>query len=149
MKKLILIAIAFVTIQATAQKEKKDHHRMKAYEQFDAKDIAQIKAKKMMLHLDLNKSQQQKVEAIFLEQAKNRKSKMAERKAKKENGTNVKPTKEERLTRINKMLDRKIETKAKMKNILDKEQYAKWEKAMSRNHKQKGKKKTCKAKHKK
>jgi len=146
MKKLILLALVFITIQVTAQKENKNHHGKKIYEQFDAKDIAQIKTKKLTLRLDLDKSQQQKVEAIFFEEAKNRKSKIAERKAKKNSGEIKTPTKEERLDRINKMLDHKIELKAKMKNVLSKEQYEKWTTNMSKKHRCKGKKKSCKNK---
>ena len=124
MKQLILVAMAFVTMQVTAQKENRKHHNQKIYEQFDAKDIAQIKTKKLTLHLDLNQSQQQKVEALFFEEAKKRKSRMAERKAKKSSGETIKPTKEQRLDRINKMIDHKIELKSKMKDILNSDQYA-------------------------
>lgn len=146
MKQLILLAVAFITMQVTAQKENKKHHDKRIYEQFDAKDIAQIKTKKLTLRLDLNQSQQQKVQAIFFEEAKKRKSKMAERKAKKSNGEIIKPTKEQRLDRMNKMLDRKIELKSKMKGILNSDQYARWQSNMGKQHKCKSKRKTCKNK---
>ncbi len=89
----------------------------------------------MTLHLDLNESQQAEIKKINLENATKRKAMMAERKARKESGEAQKPTQEQRLEMVNTKLDRKIAMKAKMKNILDEEQYAKWEKAQMQNTK--------------
>lgn len=157
MKKLILIALAFVAIQATAQEQKKDrkngdHKRGHALAQLSAEEIATIQTKKMTLFLDLDESQQREIKKINLEKAIARKEHMEARKAKKESGTMEKPSKEDRVAKINKMLDNKIATKAKMKKILNAEQYAKWEKAMIRkakNRKGKGHKKSKKGQHKK
>ncbi|MEP1487016.1 MAG: hypothetical protein ABJK28_01155 [Algibacter sp.] len=132
MKKLILIALAFVAIQATAQEEKRnhkkgDHQKGQAFAQLSAEEIATIQTKKMTLRLDLNASQQREIQEINLEEAIARKAHMEERKAKKESDTAEKPSKEDRVAKMNKMLDHKIEVKAKMKKILNDEQYAKWE----------------------
>ena len=45
-----------------------------------------------------------------------------------------KPTKEQRLAMANTKLDHQIAAKAKMKSILSKEQFEKWEKAQGKMH---------------
>lgn len=152
MKKLILIALAFVAIQATAQEQKRDHKRGQAMAQLSADEMATLQTKKMTLRLDLNESQQREIQKMNIENAKARKAHMEARKAKKASGTTEKPSKEDRLAKMNKMLDHKIEAKAKMKKILNAEQYAKWEAAqskMAQKHKRKGKGQSQKGNHKK
>ena len=143
MKKLILIALALLAIQVGAQEPKRDGHKKgQAMKNLSADEIATLKTKKMTLHLDLNESQQKEIYDINLANATTRKAHMESRKAKKESGDTQKPTKEERLKMANARLDHQIAMKAKMKTILNAEQYAKWEKAQFRMHaKSKGKKK--------
>lgn len=156
MKKLILIALAFVTLQATAQEQKRDHKKRdhkkeSAFKTFTAEEVATIQTKKMTLLLDLDASQQREIQKINLEKATARKAHIEARKAKKENSTNEKPSKEDRVSKINKMLDAKIANKAKMKQLLNAKQYAKWEKAqskMDKHHKRKNQKKSHKGEHK-
>ncbi|WNH11244.1 hypothetical protein [Thalassobellus suaedae] len=136
MKKLIIIAIALISIQAIAQGDRKERpnredNRNKMMN-LSAEEMATLQTKKMTLHLDLNKSQQDDIYKINLENATLRKTQMAERKARKEAGTAQKPSKEERLKMMNARLDHKIAIKAKMKKILNGEQYAKWEKAQAK-----------------
>lgn len=154
MKKLIIIALALVSLQAIAQDQKKEKQskgeRAEKMMNLPAEDIAALKTKKMTLHLDLNKSQQAKIMEINLENATKRKAMIAKRKAKKESGEAIKPTPEQRLKMENAKLDYKIAMKAKMKNILNDEQYAKWEKFQMRKGKSKKKdrkKEACKEKH--
>lgn len=135
MKKIILIAIAFIGLQATAQQRQQGPNKRDGRQKMmnlSAEEIATLQTKKMTLFLDLNESQQTQIMAINLENAKARKAHMEARKAKKEAGNTEKPTQEERLKMMNARLDHKIEMKAKMKNILNDEQYAKWEKAQMR-----------------
>ena len=66
--------------------------------------------------------------------SKKRQKLIEERKAKKEQSEGEKPSKEERLKAINSKLDHQIETKRKMKSILNDEQYAKWEEKYTRAH---------------
>ena len=136
MKKIVIIALALVSLQAMAQNGKKEKQnkgeRAEKIMNLPAEEIAANKTKKMTLFLDLNESQQAKVQKINLENATKRKAMMAERKARKESGEAKKPTPEERLKRENARLDYKIAMKAKMKNILNDEQYAKWEKSLMR-----------------
>lgn len=148
MKKLILIAIAFIGIQAIAQEQNNERpNKQKRHQKMmnlSAEDMATLKTKKMTLFLDLNESQQAEIKKINLENATKRKAMMAARQAKKEQGETQKPTQEQRLKMANAKLDHKIAMKAKMKNILNEAQYAKWEaymqKAMKRKHKKQSEK---------
>lgn len=137
MKKILIIAVALLALQVTAQEQQRERSNKqgKSLKMMDlsAEDAAALQTKKMTLHLDLNKSQQAEIKKINLENATKRKAMMAERKARKESGEIQKPTQEQRLEMVNTKLDRKIAMKAKMKNILDKEQYTKWEKAQMQN----------------
>jgi len=139
MKKILIIAVALLALQVTAQEQQRERSNKqgKSLKMMDlsAEDAAALQTKKMTLHLDLNKSQQAEIKKINLENATKRKAMMAERKARKKSGEIQKPTQEQRLEMVNTKLDRKIAMKAKMKNIIDKEQYAKWEKAQMQNTK--------------
>lgn len=135
MKKLIIIALALFALQVTAQEKKERYNKKERANKMmnlSAEDMATLQTKKMTLHLDLNESQQAKIKDINLENATKRKAMMEARKAKKESGDAKKPTQEQRLKMANARLDHKIAMKAKMKNILNEEQYAKWEKSQAR-----------------
>ena len=136
MKKLVFIALALIALQATAQENKKEKpnkaERAEKMMDIPAVEMATLQTKKMTLHLDLNESQQKEIQKINLENATKRKAMMESRKAQKESGELKKPTDEDRLKMANDRLDDKIAMKAKMKEILNEEQYAKWEKAESR-----------------
>ncbi|WP_136483134.1 hypothetical protein [Cognatitamlana onchidii] len=142
MKKVLLVVMAIMSLQAIAQKPKSGQkgERKNMIMKLSAEETATLQTKRMTLYLDLNKEQQNKIQALNLEKAKKRKAMMAERKKKRENGTTQKPSKEERYAKELDRLDRMIAEKAKMKTILNKEQFEKWEKAkmrMAMKHKQK------------
>ncbi|WP_308993813.1 hypothetical protein QLS71_010270 [Mariniflexile litorale] len=139
MKRLIVIALALISIQGIAQEERKERpnrgertHRMS---DLTPKEVANLKTKKMTLHFDLSEKQQKDIYAINLENATKRKAMMDTFKAKKESGNMEKPSKEQRLAMQNAKLDHQIATKAKMKIILNKEQFDKWEKSQGKMHK--------------
>ncbi|MCF7568888.1 hypothetical protein L3X37_11010 [Sabulilitoribacter arenilitoris] len=135
MKKLVIIALALFALQATAQERKRTHQNKERGQKMmnlSAEEMATLQTKKMTLYLDLNESQQAKIQKLNLENATKRKAMMEARKAKKERGNAEKPSKEERLAMVNAKLDHQIATKAKMKTILNDEQYAKWEKLEAR-----------------
>ena len=144
MKNLLVIALALITIQVSAQNRNQGERRGARMEQgqrikdFTPEEIAQLQTKKMTLHLDLTESQQKQIEKLHLENAKERQSRMEERQTK---------MKEDRLSMMNERLDRQIEMKAKMKKILNPEQFEKWETMQTR--KQKGMQKNMKEKRKK
>lgn len=135
MKKLVIIALALFTLQATAQEGKRGNQNKERGQKMmnlSTEEMATLQTKKMTLHLDLTDSQQAKIQKLNLENATKRKAMMDARKAKKESGNATKPSKDERLAMMNSRLDHQIAMKAKMKDILNAEQYAKWEKAQAR-----------------
>ncbi len=146
MKKLILITVAFIGFHTIALAQEHNRGNRVAGEKankmmtLSAEEMATLQTKKMTLHLGLNESQQAEVKKINLENATKRKAMMAARNSQKESDELVKPTKEERLKMANMKLDHQIAMKAKMKAILNDEQFAKWEKAQARKE-MKGKKK--------
>lgn len=137
MKKLVIIAIAFIAIQATSQNPnerpyKERENKMERFSDMTAEEIATLQTKRMTLHLDLNESQQRAIQKLNLQNATERKAKMEARKAQKESGNMKKPSKEERFKMMNEILDRKIAMKAKMKEILNNDQYEKWGQSLER-----------------
>lgn len=132
MKNLLMIAVAFMTLTATAQEGKKEAHRgdmkerMEARQSMTPEEMAKLQTKKMTLHLDLTAAQQVEIEKVLLTEATERKAKMEDFKAKKEAGAE-KPSKEERLKMQNERLDHQIAMKKKMKAILNADQYAKFD----------------------
>jgi hypothetical protein len=136
MKKLIIIAIALISIQGIAQGEKKqrpnNQERSQRMNDLTPDEAATLQTKKMTLNLDLNEKQQKDIYKINLDNATKRKEMMATMKAKKESGKMEKPSKEQRLAMQNAKLDHQIATKAKMKSILNTDQFAKWEQAQSK-----------------
>ena len=118
MKKLVLIVIAFISLQAISQDKKKERpERADKMMNLSAEEIATLQTKKMTLHLDLNEKQQKAIYDINLENAANRKAMMEARKAKKAKGEMAKPTDDERYEMVNAKLDHQIAMKAKMKEI--------------------------------
>ncbi|MFD0989047.1 hypothetical protein ACFQ1R_02980 [Mariniflexile jejuense] len=137
MKRLLIIAIALISIQGIAQERKEGPNReQRTHRMSDLtpEEAATLQTKKMVLHLDLNESQQKQIYKLNLENAITRNDMMAAMKAKKESGSMEKPSKEERLKMMNAKLDHQIATKTKMKTILSKEQFEKWEKAQEKMH---------------
>lgn len=154
MKKIVIIFIALVTLQVTAQDKQRAPRgerpgdRMEAMKDMTPEEMATLQTKRMTLHLDLTAEQQKKVQALNLEEAQMRKAKMEEHQAKKESGEMQKPSKEERLKMMNDRLDHQIAMKQKMKSILNDEQYNKWEASQGKmmEHRKDMKKKAMKRK---
>ena len=135
MKKILIAVVALLALQVSAQehKKKKSDNKERAMKRMNlsAEEMATLQTKKMILHLDLNESQQSEVYSLNLKSAEARKDKKEE-----------KPSKEERLKMANTKLDYQIATKRKMKEILNESQYAKWEKTqVKRSQKTKKRKK--------
>lgn len=142
MKNLIVIALVLVSLNGMAQEKDKRsserHNKMELRKEMTPKDIADLKAKQMTLHLDLTDAQQQKVHQLILKQAEVNQNLRKEHKAIK--GENKeKPSKDERVKMQNHKLDQRIAMKREMKTILTSEQYAKFEKMKPKKQKRKGK----------
>lgn len=136
MKKSILALAMLVTIAATAQERGGRKHmkkeRMHAFKDFTPEQIAELKTKKLTLALDLTDSQQNKIHAIELEKAQDRKAKQEEMKGKTLEELKDKKSSEERYEKLSTRLDKQIEFKAEMKQILTEAQFEKWEKIHAR-----------------
>ncbi|MDB4293404.1 hypothetical protein N9954_08360 [Maribacter sp.] len=127
MKKVLLIAMALVTLQSMAQ-DKQENKRST----YTPEQKATLQTKRMTLALDLSATQQEQVQLLYLEQAKLRKSQMEERKARKASEDAKKPTSDERYAMQTARLDQQIAHKAEMKKVLSTEQYERWEKMSKR-----------------
>jgi hypothetical protein len=132
MKKLIVLAalaISTLTFGQERHHEKREHHKdgkMEMMKDFTPEQIATLKTKKMALHLDLTKAQQDKIQSLNLTSVKERKVKMTERKEKHQN-EKVKLSSEEKYNKMNSRLDKQIALKKEMKSILNDKQFQKWE----------------------
>jgi len=143
MKKIILIVLALVTIQVSAQERKQEFRkgerkeRINKFKDFSPEEVAELQTKRMTLDLDLTSSQQKQIQKLNLENAIDRKAKMEERQTQMKDGNKEKPSKEDRLKMMNERLDKQIEMKQKMAKILNSDQMEKWEKMKNRKQVQK------------
>ena len=108
-----------VAIAAVGYAQPGDRDRLTPDQQIE------LQTKRMTLDLNLTEVQQKEVRAALVEQNAFHQKKLAERKQK----SDAKPTAEDRFRHKSEMLDRQIAHKAKMKKILNAEQFAKWEKS--------------------
>ena len=133
MKQLVVLAIVFLSLNALAQPNEKPLKREKAHQimqQLTPEDHANLKTKRMTLHLDLNEGQQKKVYQLLLEQEINKQAFISERKNKKSSDNEF--NKEDFLKMQNERLDQQIAFKSKMKSILNDTQYEKFEKGITK-----------------
>lgn len=146
MKKMFMIAIMMIGLSSFAQEKKISENRPQRSERNDVPQMEkftpdqrkQLQLKKMTLALDLNSNQQKEMEKIISEQSVKREAKMAERKASKESKKQL--TADERFTLENQKLEEQIAMKARVKKILNAEQFEKWEKMKAQRHHKAGKK---------
>jgi len=115
MKKLVLIAIAFVTFQMNAQNENAEKLNNNSVE-----DIAEMQTARLTKALNLNEAQQKRISIISLENAKMKKEMMTSREERK------KLSKEDRMKMKQIHEAKKNEMDGHMKAILSAEQYEKW-----------------------
>lgn len=130
MKTLTTVALALFTYIGFAQHAHQNNQKKEAFKnlrhQLTPSEIANLKAKKMTLHLDLSAQQQSEVYNLILEQTTANKAQREAIKAKRE--SKEKLTKDEFLKQQNQRLDQQIAFKRKMKSLLTPEQYTKFEK---------------------
>ena len=138
MKKTIglLALVLLLTVSVNAQRQQNQRNRVGLNQ--TPEQIATLQSKKMALALDLDKKQLDAVYNLMKENADEREKLRAEMKAKKQDGN--KPDNSQRFELKNNSLDKQIANKSEMKNILNAEQYQKWEK-MSAQKNRKGNKK--------
>ena len=136
MKQLLLVALVLLSFNVQAQEEgrRQKEERRENMKNISAEDMAELKTKKMTLHLDLTDEQQAKVKQLMLQEAKERKAQMTKHEEMKAKGE--KPNQEQRIEHQKARLDKQIEMKKQLKSILSAEQYAKLDEILQRrNHK--------------
>ena len=135
MRKLasILVLVLAVTFSAQAQNK-----RMKRGLKMSPEQQTTLAVKKMTLALNLDDKQQRAITSLISQKIENRKSDMEARKAMRK--ANKKPTTDQIFAMKNKQLDAQIAMKNKMKEILDKEQFEKFEKMAKAKMRKAGKK---------
>ena len=122
MKNLIITALLLSGVLTQAQRG--EHHKM---QELSAEQIATLQTKKLTLALDLNAAQQQDIQKLNEENARLKKEKMEARKVARDENVRKEINSDEKFNQHVERLDRAIEHKAKMKKILSKEQFDKWE----------------------
>lgn len=130
MKKLVIVALLMTGMASFAQEA--PQAKREKFEQMTPEQRNQLRLKKLTLELGLNDSQQKEMGKLIADQSAKFEAAKAERKANKEK--NVKPTADDRFAKQNQMLDEQIAMKEKVKKILTKEQFEKWEKMKERRH---------------
>lgn len=124
MKHVIAVVLISLSFLANAQEKKERADKLQEY---TPEEMAQIQTKQMTLDLDLTDAQQKQILKINLQNAQDRKALYESKKSNSNSLERTKPSKDERLNMKNEQLDRQIEMKKKMKDILDDNQYEKWE----------------------
>lgn len=125
MKKLIVAALLIVGMTSFAQENDKMQKRDET-ERMTPEQRDQLHLKKLASELNLDANQQQEMARIIADRSAKREAMITARKAQKEKG--VKPTADERFKTENEKLDYQTAEKAKIKKLLNAEQFAKYEK---------------------
>lgn len=123
MKKLVSIfflAILF-TFSSHAQEKRRGQRPQLTVEQ-----QTNLMVKKMTLSLDLSEKQQKQIMPLLKKQAEQRQAAMQKKKEMREK--NIKPTADDIYTMKSNQLDHQIAFKNSMKQILDKDQFERFEK---------------------
>jgi len=128
MKKLSLFLIMLISISALSQQKSQSHKAEMA--NMSAEETATLQTKKLTLLLDLDQAQQLEIKKLYQEKAEVRKTLMAERK--KKGAEDTEKLKENRFERKNAHLDRELAHQEKMKQILNEEQFKKWQDSRSK-----------------
>jgi lipopolysaccharide export LptBFGC system permease protein LptF len=135
MKKIITIILLVFAFTLTAQAQK-GKRKMRA-EKLSTEQQTILAVKKMTLSLDLTASQQNELKPLVAKKISDRKAHYKKMKATQKKRKKL--SADERFAKVNERLDNQIAMKRKMKKILNKEQFEKFEKT-NKNRKKKGKK---------
>lgn len=127
----MLMTTAIVGAQ---EKHRRHGPRGAFHKDLSVEQLATLKTKKMTLALDLSEKQQREIFEFNKASAEFRKTKMAERKAKKGTGERTRPTTDEQYAMENTKLDHMIAQQQELKKILTDEQFDQWKKIQLRKH---------------
>ena len=126
MKKIISILVLVFAVTFTTQAQKKRGERGQKESKLTVEQHTTLAVKKMTLALDLSDKQQEQIKPLLMAKMSERKASMEKRKEARDN--KVKPTAEEMYAMQVKRLDHQIIMKKNMRNILNKDQFEKFEK---------------------
>ena len=124
MKKLFIVALLMIGTSLFAQ-EKMENGKEKM-ERLTPEQRNSLHLKKLTLDLNLTPSQQKEMEKLIAERSAKKQAVVNEKRNLKEGKVKLSP--EERYAKRSQMLDEQIAFKAKVKAVLNPEQFAKWEK---------------------
>lgn len=124
----ILLLVFTVTFTTQAQRKKGDRNSKLTIEQQTS-----LTVKRMTLALDLSEGQQNEIKPLLMAEMAGRNTAIKERRAAKKN--KEQPTADEIYAIQSKLLDHKIFMRDKMKNILNKEQFEKFDKMQKKSNK--------------
>lgn len=139
MKKVLIVCIALISMSTFAQdrmKEGKENRKemREKMKSLSPEQKAQLKAKKMTLALDLSEKQQTEITKVLTQAISERKDVMAKKKE------TTDKTADQLFENRQQFLDQEIAMKKKMKEILNEEQFEKWEQMDKKRRKHMGKK---------
>jgi hypothetical protein len=117
-------------ISISAFSQQKSHSHKAEMANMSAEEMATLQTKKLTLLLDLDQAQQQEIKKLYKKNAEERKALMAEHK--KMSAEDLEKLKENRFERMNARLDKQLAHQEKMKQILNKEQFEKWQDSKSK-----------------
>ncbi|MEO9572202.1 MAG: hypothetical protein ABJH82_00465 [Polaribacter sp.] len=122
MKNLVSILVLVFAFTFTTQAQKKRGNRQS---NLTPEQHTELAVKKMTLALDLSNKQQKQIKPLLMAKMADRKAAMEKRKEARKN--KKRPTADEMYAMQTKRLDNQIAMKKSMKNILNKEQFEKFE----------------------
>lgn len=120
MKTITIILLMFVSLSGFSQQKDMGRKAKEQKVKMTSEQRAEISSKRMALALDLSEEQRMEIEKLHLNQAADRKAKMAERRK------NAAEKGNRHHAQMNKNLDKRLAHQEKMKEILTEEQYAEW-----------------------
>ncbi|AUC86143.1 hypothetical protein CW731_13005 [Polaribacter sp. ALD11] len=123
MKKLATILVFVLAFTLSTQAQKKRGHKRP---QLTTEQQTDLTVKRMTLALDLSERQQNQMKPIITSKVVEKKALMEKRKEARKN--DKRPSSDEIYAMKSKMLDNRIAMKNSMKDILNKEQFEKFEK---------------------
>ena len=121
-----MMLFTLTTFAQKDQMQERKHRQDKP--EMTAEQRGTLMAKKMALKLDLNQSQQNDLQKLFTENAKEQDKMMAQRKAMKGDAKAEK----DHYKMMNNRLDMQLAQQDKMKKILNEDQYKKWKSMATR-----------------
>jgi hypothetical protein len=128
-KKLAFAVLICIAFTSTAQKHQKKHQNP----EFTIEQQSRLAVKKMTIALDLTKPQQEKMYPLLLVISTNKQNRMEEIGANESKRPEL--SSDELYAKRIKQMDQQISYQSRVKDVLNKDQYAQWHKIQAHKHK--------------